>query len=677
MNQNKLTKYFKNSKDDTNKTTTNQTSINVHNVNEKKYGTRERSFQAHWTKDFPWLHYAENAHAVVCFYCHTQEKRGNLKDQTNKDTAFTSKGFSNWKNALDSFRGHQSSSCHKTASSYHLVLPHCADVGELMDNILTDQRQVERKYLLDVIRCLRYLGRQGIALQGDDNNDNFTQLLFLLGSRDSSVMDHINGKIGHKYNHHDVQNELLNLMASQVLRKKLDTVRERRFYSKMADEGTDVSNAEQLSFCVRSANDDLNVNEDFLGFYKVGNTRSATIAKAIKDILLRCSLNLSDCRGQTYDGASNMMGKRSGVSAIIKEEQPKAIATHCQGHSLSLAVKSMTKECQIPRDTMGTAGEICVLVKYSPKRENMLGKLTANVEGTLGTDKHAGKLDKLSTTRWTIRANCFKKIIENYEPLMALWNKSLNEKLDAETKLRINGCKKEMESFSFYFGLNLGRKLYAHTDNLSITLQKEKMSAISGKELAELTNKTMQGMRNERDFDIFYETVTKSASSMDFVSSTTAPRKRKRPKYDILEFVEGNPSSTGEAYYPAHAHYKAIYFEAIDVIVSAIKERFEQPAFKVFTEVEQLLLKSISKTPAEEEMKTVNASFCDDFDDQSLLCELKLLPTIFRESSPVNFSDVVDVVQSLSTEKRKLIKNVVIIIRLVLTMGAISATPER
>jgi len=370
------------------------------------------------------------------------------------------------------------------------------------------------------------------------------------------------------------------------------------------------------------------------------------------------------------------MGKRSGVSTIIKEEQPKAIATHCQGHSLSLAVKSMTKECQILRDTMGTAGEICVLVKYSPKRENMLGKLSENVDGTLETDKQAWKLDKLSTTRWTIRAKCFKKMIKNYQSLMALWDESLNERLDAETKARINGCKKQMESFSFYFGLNLGHKLYSHTDNLSITLQKEKMSAISGKELADLTNKTMQGMRNDRDFDLFYETVTKSAKSMDFVSSPTAPRKRKRPKYNILEFVEGNPSSSGEAYYPetAHAHFKAIYFEAIDVIVSSIKERFEQPAFKVFTEVEQLLLKSISKKPTEEEMKTVNASFCDDFDDQSLPCELELLPTIFREFSPVNFSDVV---QSLSTEKRKLIKNVVIIIRLVLTMGATSATPER
>ena len=234
-----------------------------------------------------------------------------------------------------------------------------------------------------------------------------------------------------------------------------------------------------------------------------------------------------------------------------------------------------------------------------------------------------------------------------------------------------------MESFSFYFGLNLGCKLYAHTDNLSKTLQKEKMSAISGKELADLTTKAMQGMRNDRDFDLLYETVTKSASSIDFVSTPTAPRKRKRPKYEILQFLEGNPRCFGEAYYPetAHAHFKAIYFEAIDVIVSSIKERFEQPAFKIFTEVEQLLLKSISKKPAEEEMKTVKASFCDDFDDQSLPCELELLPAIFHGFKPVNFSDVVDVIQSVSNEKRKLIKNV--IIRLVLTMGATSATPER
>ena len=76
------------------------------------------------------------------------------------------------------------------------------------------------------------------------------------------------------------------------------------------------------------------------------------------------------------------MRKHSGVFIKISEEQLKAIETHCQGHLLSLAVKTLTKECPILRDTMGTVGEICFLVKYSPKREKVLSQVTKNVEVT-------------------------------------------------------------------------------------------------------------------------------------------------------------------------------------------------------------------------------------------------------------------------------------------------------
>ena len=82
----------------------------------------------------------------------------------------------------------------------------------------------------------------------------------------------------------------------------------------MADEGTDVSNKEQLSFCIRTVNQDLNSFEDFIGFHELENIKSDTIVHVIKDILIRMRLSLDDCRGQTYDGASNMMGKKSGVS---------------------------------------------------------------------------------------------------------------------------------------------------------------------------------------------------------------------------------------------------------------------------------------------------------------------------------------------------------------------------
>ena len=106
---------------------------------------------------------------------------------------------------------------------------------------------------------------------------------------------------------------------------------------------------------------------------------------------------------------------------------------------------------------MGTAGEICVLVKYSPKREKLLGQFSENIEGSLDNDdSQASKLDKLSATRWTVSTSCFKKIIDNYNPLMDLWKTSLKDKPDAETKARIIGYKKQMESYNFFLVLKLG-----------------------------------------------------------------------------------------------------------------------------------------------------------------------------------------------------------------------------
>jgi len=451
----------------------------------------------------------------------------------------------------------------------------------------------------------------------------------------------------------------------------------------LADEGTDISNLEQLSFCVRSVDENFDVFEDFVGFYEIENIKSDTIVKSIKDILLRCHLSLDNCRGQTYDGASNMMGVRSGVSTQITQEQPKAVAVHCQGHSLSLAVKSLTQDCAILRDTLGTVGEISVLVKYSPKRETMLGKIMENIEGEFEDGDRAEhsvtKLDKLCVTRWTVRAKCYRKVLDSYEALLKLWDEALLEKLDLETKSRIIGCKKQMETFTFYFGLSLSHRLYAITDNLSKTLQKEKMSAIQGKELANMTIKTLENMRNERDFKLLYEKITQSAKKISAVSEPAVPRKRKRPNYSILQFVEGNPKPTGEAYHPETAYdfYKPIYYEALDSIVHAVKERFDQAAFKMFAETEQLLLKSARREDITEDLKLLKKNYDGDYDEDAIGAELQLLHTVFNDGQPIAFVDVIEKFKSLSREKRLLMSNICSLLRIVLTSGATSATPER
>ena len=71
------------------------------------------------------------------------------------------------------------------------------------------------------------------------------------------------------------------------------------------------------------------VCEDFIGLVHVPRITSNVITEAIKDVLLRYSLPLVQCRGQCYDGASNMMGRLRGVATQIQVQQKTAISVHC------------------------------------------------------------------------------------------------------------------------------------------------------------------------------------------------------------------------------------------------------------------------------------------------------------------------------------------------------------
>ena len=130
-----------------------------------------------------------------------------------------------------------------------------------------------------------------------------------------------------------------------------------------------------------------------------------------------------------------MLGKTSGVAVELQKLQPKANSTHCHAHSLSVSVKGVTKIIKILGDTMGTARKIIVLIKYSPKRENLLGKIKEQIECNEEVEIKANSISKLSETRWTVRAECFKRILDNYKKLIALRKFCLeNDNMATEVK---------------------------------------------------------------------------------------------------------------------------------------------------------------------------------------------------------------------------------------------------
>ena len=122
----------------------------------------------------------------------------------------------------------------------------------------------------------------------------------------------------------------------------------------MAD---DSSNREQVVVCLRWVDQHFESHEEFVDLHVVDTVASDRITTVLKDVLLRMNLNLCNCRGQCYDGASNMSG-RSGDAAQISAEEPRALYTHCYGHALNLAAADTIKQNKLLRDALDITGEI-------------------------------------------------------------------------------------------------------------------------------------------------------------------------------------------------------------------------------------------------------------------------------------------------------------------------------
>lgn len=62
------------------------------------------------------------------------------------------------------------------------------------------------------------------------------------------------------------------------------------------------------------------------------------VADALLEELETLGLDMTRCRGQAYDGASNMGGQYKGCAALIRERYPLAVYQHCRSHALNLAI---------------------------------------------------------------------------------------------------------------------------------------------------------------------------------------------------------------------------------------------------------------------------------------------------------------------------------------------------
>ncbi len=440
----------------------------------------------------------------------------------------------------------------------------------------------------------------------------------------------------------------------------------------MADETTDNSNKEQVTLFLRWVTDDLQVHEEFLGLYHVDSINAATLTAVIQDLFVRLNLCLERLRGQCYDGASSMSGRRSGVAKRIRELEPRALFTHCYGHALNLAACDTIKGMKVLKDALDTTREITKLIKYSPRREGVFQLIKSQ------TPSNSPGVRVLCPTRWTVRAEALASIITNFDCLQRTWEEAVELVNDTETKARIRGVAAVMNSFDFLFGCLLGETILRHSDNLSSTLQHKTLSAAEGQYIAQMAVATLKSVRNEESFDLFWQKVNSRASQLD-VGEPQLPRRRRLPRRldDGLSAAEFHDSPK--------IFYRQQYFEAIDLIVNCVDDRFKQDGYRVYQSLESLLSKACKQEDLTSDLDVVCDFYGNDFNKDLLTSHLQILGVHYQEvmadsgSSTANLSifDMKSYFQTLSQFQMSLLSQVKRLVQLILVMPATNASSER
>lgn len=619
---------------------------------------RGRSYQASWKVKFPWIAYDSKKNKVFCDVCTTAKNMGAPLPSATHDQeplkAFVQDGFSGWAKALERFKYHERSNVHRAAVS--IVTNIDANVNVLASMSAGNQKQMAdaREALLAILSSVQYLSCQGLAIRGKtDEESNLTQLL-KLRSQDIPELQSWLARKESKWLSHDIPNEMMEIMAHDVLRTLLEEIKSAEFFSVIMDETADITVKEQVSICFRVVTENLEPEELFVGFYETSKTTADTLFCLLNDVLVRFSLPIIKCRGQCYDGASNVSGIRTGLQARVQEKEPRALYIHCTAHVVNLVVQDVTKNITVCRNFMVLIRDMITLIRNSPKRLSWFKEFQ---------NKDAPSLRPLCPTRWTVKTASLQSIASNYSALMEfLEDLSVNDKGDAGG--RANGLLLHLQKFSTFFSLKLMLKFFSRMETVNTALQKSQLHLQSAKQMIDTLREDLKFLRER--FRDFWENTTTAAHDLN-LESPTVPRQRKIPR----RLEDGG--APAHVFQTPEAMYRQQYLELMDTASTSLDFRFSPSAFKLMHDVERFVT-------GKDNCKDVMQFYGDDLDQVRLTLHRDMCVDIAKQRG-VDLATFHDVVYFLKGDQgqhlRTMLPEVTRLVRLALTVPVTSCSSER
>lgn len=619
-----------------------------------------RVFQEKWTQMYSWLNYDSQLDKVFCRICkNAVDLKAPLPQNANvlrTMSTFVKDGFSSWNKSLERFKVHEKSDLHRAAALVCQSLQKGTNVHTVMSKSKSKEMIDSRTCLKKILSTIRYLAVQGLPLRGHiDENSNFIQLVKLRADDVPELKSWL-ARSKYKWMSHDIINEILSLLSLKVQTELRQTVKKRKYFSILADETSDISINEQMVVCLRTVDDNLDVEEHFLGLYETSFTDSETLYKIINDVLLRYSLGIEDCRGQCYDGASNVSGSISGLQKRILSDEPRALYVHCNAHNLNLVVQDSFQKISSIRDFLALIKDLINFVRDSPKRLSMFKSL--QLQGL----EESKNLRPFCPTRWCVRVKSLQSILKNYSTLLKFFHQIGEE--STESGAKAHGFEEKMMAFKNYFLLRLLIFVFERIEILNSELQKKDLNFSAAQKKTECLRDSLKEIR-ENSYDTFWEDIQLQVRGLD-IEDPILPRRRKIPKR-----LDDKPE-THHTFNDPKSYFRQIYYEVVDMAISRLDDRKHK---QLSEHLENMELFATGKTVSGDRILEF---YQNDFDASRLVLHRNMFLDIATQKNET-IESLTDVVRFLKAneEVRELLAEFTKFIRFVLVIPVTTCTAER
>ena len=489
----------------------------------------KRKFKPAWFTGRPWLEYSITRDSCFCFACRLFSQ-GSERD---RDPAFVSKGFSNWKTALEDGRGfqqHAFSKGHTDAMACWIEFNAKRDGATIAHKLAGEQIAKNRYYVKSIAEVIKFLAINELSFRGD--NEHFDGTIFQSSDSSDEQSANVGGLFlklfeytllkdpklrqiasaipqNAKYTSPEIQNEIILAMASllqaNIIREFQDS--DIKKFCLKCDETRDRSNVENLSLVLRYVRNGI-ATERLLAMIELGDVDARAITTSILDELQRHNIDKNSIMSQCYDGASVMSGARGGVQKFVQEAVGRFVPyVHCYNHQIHLVIiHTMNKEMKA-KNFFSICEQLYVFL-----RRQLPSSL---YEGTT--------VKRLLEQRWTGHLDCATIVLQNrtkiIEALDAIANSS---RAAADLSVEAAGLKSKVSKPEFAVMCEFVVRILETLKPSNKMLQGQSCNMSAAMNLIQSEIATLEVMRNDETFEDIVRKAGIGSSPVSVTSSEPA-----------------------------------------------------------------------------------------------------------------------------------------------------------